>query len=108
MGRDVPELANHDWLRDQYIDQRRSIETIARVSGATIGQVRRAIAAAEIELRRSLGNRRRRLHDSTWLYQRHVVDDVPVTEIAADLELPDTDVWAAMVRFGVPLRRWAP
>jgi transposase-like protein len=90
-------LDDGDWLRARYVDEGRSIQSIAAEAGAAHGTVRRALLRHDIEL----APMRRIEIDEAWLRQRFEVDRLPTRVIAVEASVSATTISRAARRLGL-------
>lgn len=116
MPRIIPELRSEEWVREYYVDHRKTMAEIADGLGCSIGSVWKAIHRHGIPARTSGGTNRlsvarpgsyRRhpeLRDSEWLREMYVNQQQSMEEIAADLGCCHTTVLKALRRHGIAAR----
>lgn len=79
----IPKLSDNEWLQEQYIDKRRTLESIAEELGCNKGTVGRALKAVGIQARKRT-SRYAQLDDYEWLYDQYVVQKKGLRTIAKE------------------------
>lgn len=92
------------WIAEQYVDHRRSLNSISIELGISADVIKRVLDERNIA-RRSRSESLTRITDSDELRRLYVDERLTQTEIAQRLAMSSTGVANALHRHGIPIRR---
>jgi biotin operon repressor len=102
--RHFPQLHDEEWLRHNYLDERKSSTAIAAEVGCGCGSVLRALHRAGIEVRSGPKARTYpQLHDAAWLHRRAVDEGAGTAQLIAEVGCSRTAVHRALHRAGIDI-----
>jgi 5-methylcytosine-specific restriction endonuclease McrA len=98
------------WLKDQYIKNKKSAVQIAKELGVTSGAIYSAMSTRGIKRRSNSDSHRiesnyPQLWDEEYLKRRYLGDGMTTGEIARELGCHDESVRKALIRLGIPRRK---
>lgn len=97
------ELTNKEWLEEQYVEKRRTLEDIGNEVGCTKHSVLRALKRLGIE-RRKHTSKYYLLNDKAWLEKAYVDDKKSIKEIAEEVGTTAGNVHAHLSSLGIRTR----
>lgn len=105
----VERLQDETWLREQYIEKRRSLPDIADEIGITPKGLfnwldRHGIETRSISESKLPSNAVERLHSEDWMREQYVEDQRTAVEISEDLNIGATTVYTWLERHGIGVR----
>lgn len=80
----IPKLHDSEWLKEQYVDGNRTLESIAQELGCNKGTVGRALRSFGIKSRKRT-SKFPQLADYNWLYHSYVIEKKGLRRIAAEV-----------------------
>lgn len=99
----IPKLKDEKWLREQYVDKRRTLESIAQEIGCNKGTVGRALKVFEIGARKRT-SKHPQLADYDWLYNAYIVEKRGMNSIAKEVGASVGVVGEHLRQKGIPTR----
>lgn len=109
IGKEAHALLNDpNWLREQYLTKRRTINNIAQELGVTHGTVRLyrdEVHKIEPENVRLSAEAHSKLNDPEWLENQYVTNNHSLTYIAQQLSVDGTTVAKYVSNLNIPIRR---
>lgn len=99
----IPKLYDEKWLREQYVDEFRTLESMAQELGCHKGTVGKALKKLGIEARKRTP-RHRQLADREWLYNAYIVDKRSIRNIGAEIGASMGVVREHLKQRGIPIR----
>jgi len=98
-----PKLQEVEWLREEYVEKRQTLQQIADAVGCTKHSVMRALKRHGIE-RRKHTSKFYLLNDKDWLYNAYVVEKRSAREIAREVGSTSGNVQSHLSSFGIRTR----
>lgn len=103
MSKPYPELADADWLRERYVGEGRSLDSVAALLGCERPSVAKALRRNGIAVRRPPAPNKW-LADADWLRRAYVDEGGTVRSIAARAGCSSPSVVMALRRHGIAAR----
>lgn len=100
-----PLLDDKEWLCQQYLEEKRSMDEIAEIVGCDSSLVSRALTSFDIPTRTPSEVQKKKIHvDKEWLWQEYIGKKTGSPEIAKKFGCSAVAIRNALKRFNIPIR----